>query len=79
MKKIKLGIVGGGYIAQVCHMPHIYKNKNIEIVAIAEKNKSLLNKISKKYQIKNKFIDYKNIVEEKIKIDAVIICLNIIL
>lgn len=76
MKKIKLGIVGGGYIAQVCHMPHIYKNKNIEIVAIAEKNKSLLNKISKKYQIKNKFIDYKNIVEEKIKIDAVIICLN---
>lgn len=76
MKKVKLGIIGAGYISQICHLPHVYKHKNVEIVAIAEKNNFLLNKIAKKYKIKNKFLNYKDIVKKKIKIDAVIICLN---
>lgn len=75
MKKIKLGIIGAGYMSQVCHLPHIYKHRRVEIIAIAEKNKLLLNKVAQKYKIQNKFINYKDIIK-KIKLDAVHICLN---
>ena len=54
MYKIKIGVIGAGYISQVCHLPFLAKNNNCEIKAIIEKNENLLNKVADKYKIKNR-------------------------
>ena len=66
--KIKIGVIGAGYISQVCHLPFLKKNNNCEIKAIIEKNENLLNKVADKYKIKNRFKNYQEIVEKKFKI-----------
>ena len=76
MKKIRIGIIGAGYIAQICHLPFLEKNKYCEIIAIAEKNKDLLNKVADKYKIKKRFENHKEIVETNLNLDAVFICVN---
>ena len=76
MKKLKIGFIGAGYIAQVCHLPFFYKNKNCEITVIVEKNKSLLNKVANQFKVKNKFVNYKDIITKKLNLDAVVICVN---
>ena len=76
MYKIKIGVIGAGYISQVCHLPFLAKNNNCEIKAIIEKNENLLNKVADKYKIKNRFKNYQEIVEKKLKLDAVFICVN---
>lgn len=58
MKKIKVGIIGVGFISQICHIPNICNNKKFEVVAFADLDKSLLNKVGSKYNIKNLFTNY---------------------
>ena len=63
MYKIKIGVIGAGYISQVCHLPFLAKNKHCEIKALIEKNENLLNKVANKYKIKNRFKNYQEIIE----------------
>ena len=76
MYKIKIGVIGAGYISQVCHLPFLAKNNHCEIKAIIEKNENLLNKVADKYKIKNRYKNYQEIIEKKVKLDAVFICVN---
>jgi len=74
VKKINIAVVGLGYIAQVCHLPFLKKNRSVKIIALVDKNKNLLNKISSQYNVDTTYVDYKKL--NKHKIDAVVICLN---
>ncbi len=72
MDKLKLGVIGLGGISQVVHIPIFSKLKNASINAVAEINKSRLSAVSEKFNIENRYSDYKVLLQEA-DVDAVII------
>jgi len=72
MTKAKIGIIGLGGIAQLVHLPILSKLNSVEISAVSDINKNRLKTISDKFNIKNFFSDYREMLE-KTDLDAVII------
>ena len=72
MKRIRLGIIGLGYIGQV-HLQHGLKLANAQVLAVADLSKKALRK-AKNAGIKKTFINYEHLLKDH-EIDAVIISL----
>ena len=72
MEKIKIGVIGLGGVAQLVHLPNLSKMPNVEVSAVAETNKNRLQTISEKFSIKQKFSNYKDLLE-KSEVDAIIV------
>lgn len=72
MNKVKVGIIGLGGIAQLAHLPILSKLNSVDVVAASEIDKNRLKTVSEKFNIKNTFSDYNEMLE-KIGLDAVII------
>ncbi|MBN1301725.1 MAG: Gfo/Idh/MocA family oxidoreductase [Melioribacteraceae bacterium] len=72
MIKTRVGIIGLGGIAQLVHLPIVTKMNTVEVVAVAEVNKNRLKTVSEKFQIKNRYLDYNEMIEKN-ELDAVII------
>ena len=72
MDKTRIAIIGLGGIAQLVHLPILNKQKNVTIEAVAELNKNKLNSLASKFNIKNKFQDYKELISN-VDFDAAII------
>jgi len=73
MKKIKVGIIGAGAIAQISHIPSFQKLENVEVTAIADTNKEKLDFVANKFNIPEKFVDWQEILELK-ELDIISIC-----
>ena len=63
MTKTKVAIIGLGGIAQLVHLPYLTKIENIEVAAVAELNKSRLNTLADKFNIKARFRDHNELLE----------------
>jgi len=72
MNKVKLGIIGLGYVGQI-HLKNCLALPNVDIVAVADVSKSAL-KNAKEAGIKKTFNNYEQLLKER-DIDAVIIAL----
>lgn len=73
MKKIGLGLIGGGWISEF-HLKAMQDLGNIaEVVAVADVDKNKAEKLSKKYRIKKSFSDYKKLLDLK-EVRGVIVC-----
>lgn len=72
MDKVKIGVIGLGGVAQLVHLPNLAKISGADLTAVAEVNKNRLLTISNKFNVKEKFSSYKEMLE-KSNIDAVII------
>jgi predicted dehydrogenase len=72
MEKTKIGIIGLGGIAQLVHLPNFTKMSNVIVTSVSEINKNRLNTIADKFNIPERYVDYKELLE-KSDIDAVII------
>jgi predicted dehydrogenase len=72
MEKTRVAIVGLGSVAQMVHLPNLMKIKNAEISAIAEINKSRLAFIADKFNIKKRYTNHSELLNDD-KTDAVII------
>lgn len=72
MEKTRVAVIGLGSVAQLVHLPNLVKIKNAEISAVAEVNKSRLNSVADKYEIKKRYSDYAQLLNNE-EIDAVII------
>jgi predicted dehydrogenase len=72
MEKTKIAIIGLGGIAQLVHLPNITKLNNAVVTAVAEINKNRLNTIADKFNIAERYSDYKELLE-KSDAEAVII------
>ena len=73
MKKIRLAFVGSGFNGQIGFIQNFHKNKNCEIAGLAEARPKLLEKVSKKFGIKNKYSSHKGIIHNINKFDGVVI------
>lgn len=72
MEKVRVGVIGLGGIAQLVHLPILSKLENVQLAAVAETNKNRLKLIGEKFQVKNCFTDYNEMLNN-CELDAVII------
>lgn len=71
-EKTKIGVIGLGGVSQVIHLPNLIKMNNVEITSVAETNKNRLKFVADKFNIKNRFCNYEEMLESG-NTDAVII------
>ncbi len=63
MTKTKVAVIGLGGISQLVHLPYLSKIENIEIAAVAELNKNRLNTLADKFNIKQRYKDHNELLE----------------
>ena len=64
-RKLKIGVIGLGDIAQKAYLPIITRKKDIELV-FATRTKEVLDKLANKYNVKNKVSNVEQLVDEDI-------------
>ena len=64
-RKLNIGIVGLGHIAQNFHLPSLKTIKDVNIWSCCDKNNNLVKKISKKYKVSRSFLNYKKFISDK--------------
>ncbi len=64
MDKVRVAIIGLGGVAQIVHLPNLSKIKNVEIKSVAEVKKSRLNAVADKFNIKERYTDYHELLEK---------------
>ena len=73
MKRIKVGVVGCGTIAQIMHLPYLKELEDLyEIMALCDISRKLVNKIGDFHNVKERYTDYRELLS-KSNIDAVLI------
>lgn len=72
MEKVKIGIVGLGWVAQVVHLPILSKLGEAEIVAVCDRDKSRGRLVAEKFGIKSLYTDVTQMLESE-QMDAVIV------
>src|SRR5579863_8693578 len=71
-KRLKVGVIGAGGIAQMMHLPHLRELHELyEVVALADVNERTLNAVGDYYGIARRFADYRDLLETDA--DAVLI------
>jgi predicted dehydrogenase len=72
MDKTKVAVIGLGSIAQLVHLPNLVKVNNVSVISVAEINKNRLNTIADKFNIKERYTNYEELLE-KSEVDAIIV------
>jgi predicted dehydrogenase len=72
MEKSKIAVIGIGRVAQLIHLPVLTKLPNVDVSSIAETNKTRLQTIGQKFNIKKQFTDYKELLAND-EVEAVVI------
>ncbi|MBI5476229.1 MAG: Gfo/Idh/MocA family oxidoreductase [Ignavibacteriales bacterium] len=72
-RKLKLGVIGLGWVSQIFHLPTIIKMDDVEIVAVCDKDKSRAKFIAERFNVQKVYTDYKQMLAKE-ELDAVDIC-----
>ncbi len=64
MKKIGVGIIGSGSIAEIGHCPSIQALPNAELVALCDTNTEFLTAMAKKWEPKRTYTDYTDLIAD---------------
>ena len=72
MKRVNVGFIGAGFIAQQCHLPSFQEQPNCKIIAVADLHKDLAKKIASRYEVPNVYYSHKDLLLNK-DIDAVVV------
>lgn len=72
--KVRIGVIGGGLIAQVAHLPYLTELQDrFELVALAEPSRKVREALSWKYRIPRTYADFRALIQDA-SVDAVLIC-----
>ena len=72
-EKLKIGVIGGGAIAQNGHLPFYDRNNNVQLYA-ADTSDERLKEITDSFRIERSYSDYEDMLENE-ELDGVSICL----
>ncbi|UCH33054.1 MAG: Gfo/Idh/MocA family oxidoreductase [Armatimonadota bacterium] len=73
MKKVRVGIIGTGGIAQWAHIPGYQKVEGVEVAAFCDTNRETLKAAAEKFGVKKTYTDYRKMLASE-KLDAVSVC-----
>ena len=62
---MKVGVVGCGEIAQISHIPYLLESPFYDVGAICDLSPTVVERLGEKYHITDRFVDYRDLVEEK--------------
>ncbi len=71
-ERVRIGVIGAGWWATEYHIPGVLEDASAELVAICDPNESVLQKSAEVYQVKNTYLDYRDMLEKE-KPDAAIV------
>ncbi len=72
MKKLRVGIVGLGWVSQVFHLPILSRFEDVEIVTLCDRDKSRAGMIGERFGNARTYTDYQQMLTKE-DIDAVIV------
>ena len=72
-ERLKVGIVGGGAITQVAHLPVLKKMRNVEVLAICDTDVLKARALADRFGVKDAFDDIEDLLRYE-ALDAVVIC-----
>src|ERR687889_287143 len=72
-ERLKVGIIGGGAITQVAHLPVLKKMRGVEIQAICDTDLPKARALSARFEVKDAFDDIEEMLRYE-ELDAVVIC-----
>ncbi len=72
MDKLRIGMVGTSWYADLMHLPILKSHANAQITAICGRNRARADEMAAKYEIPHVFTDYREMLD-KVKLDAVVI------
>lgn len=72
-ERLKVGIIGGGAITQVAHLPVLKKLKTIEVEAICDTDLPKARALADRFAVKDAFDDIEDLLRFE-SLDAVVIC-----
>ena len=72
-ERLKVGIIGGGAITQVAHLPVLKKMRNVEVQAICDTDLPKARAIGSRFGVKDAFDDIEELLRYE-ALDAVVIC-----
>lgn len=70
-RRVKVGIVGSGGIAQLVHIPSLKRIKEVELVAICDLHEDVVRAVARKYNIDKWYTDYIKMFERE-ELDAIL-------
>ena len=73
MEKVKIGVVGLGWVAQVIHLPILMKLPEAEIVAVCDREKGRARLVAEKFGLKRLYTDVHQMLETE-ELAAIIVC-----
>ncbi len=73
MKKLRIGIVGLGWVSQVFHLPILSKFEDVEIVSLCDRDKSRAEMIGERFGATRTYTDYEQMLKTE-DLDAVHVC-----
>ncbi len=73
MEKVKIGIVGLGWVAQVFHLPLLTKFTDAEVMAICDKDKSRVRMIADRFNVPHSYYDFEQMLADE-ELDAIMVC-----
>ncbi len=72
--RLRLGVVGGGLIAQAVHLPTLQSlDGRFDVVALADPSRRVRERLCRRYAIAKAFADHRHLVEAE-ELDAVLVC-----
>jgi predicted dehydrogenase len=72
-ERLKVGIVGGGAITQVAHLPVLKKMRTVEVLAICDTDLPKARALADRFGVKDAFDDIEDLLRYE-ALDAVVIC-----
>ena len=65
MEKLKIGVIGLGWVSQIFHLPTLKKLDDVEITAICDRDKSKAKYIGEKFGIGKIYTDYEDMLSKE--------------
>lgn len=73
MDKVRIGVVGVGWVAQVIHLPILMKLPEASVVAVCDKDKARVKLVGEKFGITRQYTDVDQMLTQN-GLDAVVVC-----
>ncbi len=73
MEKIRLGVVGLGWVSQVFHLPVLTRCEDVEIVSVCDRDRSRAKMIAERFGIPRYYGDYEQMLEKE-DLDSIDVC-----
>ena len=72
MDKLRVGVLGAGFIATLAHIPQLLGTGEAEVTALCRRNSALLGQIADQFGVDRRYTDYRRMLEEA-PLDALVV------